>query len=595
MKHRLHKLFAALLAVMLLVSCLSLTAFADDQVGSGDEAEETVKHTYVLYQIFTGTANTENGVTTLSDLKWGKNGTGTEKNAVDSTVRKDLEKVSSDSSYSDSEQLAVIKQYANLVEEDAYSTTQPTKSGTTYVYNDLPAGYYLIADKAGSLAGKNATYTLYVAKVTSGKLVFEPKGSTPTVDKVIVDDGDKTANEAAIGETITYKLTGRISSEVANYNTYYYEFNDTLSKGLTYSGKDKVKVMLYFSAEDTTGKDVTKYFYISNGTSNSDGSTSIKIAMGDLKQLENLKDTEGNQLITLGETVRVVVTYEATLNQNAVINGANTNKVKLVFSNDPNNSGTGKNKDTPSETPEEPTKPDVVGETPEKEVSTYTTGLYITKTNSEGDRLSGAEFTLTGANIIKVKVATSTKFVEITDDNPAQEGEAIYYELISGAYTKADPNAEGADKKAYQAADDGTYKQYRMVTSTDLVEAKEDDKGNINVVGTVDKDSGVIYFVGLGAGTYTLAETTTPAGYNTMDPVTFTISFKDGVFSSTHDSIKFDSNDGLFHEVAINYPGSSLPHTGGIGTTIFYVAGTAMILCAGILLISKKRMKREGE
>jgi fimbrial isopeptide formation D2 family protein/LPXTG-motif cell wall-anchored protein len=591
MKKRLQKLLSAVVALTMLMGSLSICAAANDnEIDTQSDTSTTVKHIYELYQIFTGTYDgtaensTDSASSTLSDLKWGKNGTGTQGEDVPSDIIKALTGVGDESKYTDQEQLAVIKQYADLTDPYRGANDQPTKSGTTYVYSNVEPGYYLIKDQDGSLTGKNATYTLYVVKVVKNQLVFEPKGSTPTVDKKIIDNGEKSANEAAIGETINYQITGRISSQVGSYNTYYYEFKDTLSKGLTFDGTDSVNVKLYFSAEDTTGVDVTKYFY-KGATAQSDGTTVIKVAMQDMKQLENLKDLN----ITLSETTRVVLTYTAKLNENAVVNGPNENKVVLIYSNDPNTSGDGKNPGNPPENPEEPKPTTPTGETVESKTETYTTGLYITKTNSEGDRLSGAEFTLTGTNIVQVKVATKTEFVEITDENPASAGEAVYYELKSGAYTKAVP--DDTNKDAY--AD--TEKTYKMVTTTELVTGTAAD-GTYKVVGTVDASSGVIYFVGLGAGTYTLSETKTPAGYNTMDDVTFTVSFNADTktFTSTHDSIKFDSNDGLFHEVAINYPGSSLPHTGGIGTTIFYALGSILLLGSAVLLVVRKRMKNEA-
>lgn len=51
-----------------------------------------------------------------------------------------------------------------------------------------------------------------------------------------------------------------------------------------------------------------------------------------------------------------------------------------------------------------------------------------------------------------------------------------------------------------------------------------------------------------------------------------------------------DGNGGVH---VINYTGTELPSTGGIGTTIFYVAGSVLVLAAAVLLITKKRMSEE--
>jgi LPXTG-motif cell wall-anchored protein len=181
-------------------------------------------------------------------------------------------------------------------------------------------------------------------------------------------------------------------------------------------------------------------------------------------------------------------------------------------------------------------------------------------------------------------VSTKTKFTELAEGETTDD---VYYQLISGAYTKTSPTADGVDPNAYVS----TTKKYKMTTTTNLV--TKDSTGE-NVVGTVDSSSGVVYFIGLGAGTYILKETKTPDGYNTMDPIEFTIKFDSDTkaFSTTHRSVQFNSTDGLFHDIVLNYAGSALPHTGGIGTTIFYVVGSVLVLGACIALITRRRMNK---
>lgn len=116
---------------------------------------------------------------------------------------------------------------------------------------------------------------------------------------------------------------------------------------------------------------------------------------------------------------------------------------------------------------------------------------------------------------------------------------------------------------------------------------------------------------GLDDGDYILTETKTPAQYNTIAPITFTVTAEhniewttgnrnDILTSLTGDaasgtitfSPKTDDNNvqtGLETNV-INKSGSTLPTTGGMGTTIFYVVGSILVLGAAILLITKKRM-----
>lgn len=102
---------------------------------------------------------------------------------------------------------------------------------------------------------------------------------------------------------------------------------------------------------------------------------------------------------------------------------------------------------------------------------------------------------------------------------------------------------------------------------------------------------GTFNFVGLDAGTYTLKEITPPTGYNKLDS-NLTIEIK-AVHAEESDAkalVDLDASGKLSNTIE-NNKGSSLPETGGIGTTLFYLGGGAMVAVAGVYLISKKRMK----
>ncbi len=120
-------------------------------------------------------------------------------------------------------------------------------------------------------------------------------------------------------------------------------------------------------------------------------------------------------------------------------------------------------------------------------------------------------------------------------------------------------------------------------------------------------------FNGLDAGDYMIRESKTPAGYNTIKDITFTV-------TATHDSVSADpkltdlqvtaSDDtaitvekqeiensdpvvytftGIATTTIANFKGSVLPSTGGIGTTIFYVVGACLVVIAGVALVAKRR------
>ena len=86
-------------------------------------------------------------------------------------------------------------------------------------------------------------------------------------------------------------------------------------------------------------------------------------------------------------------------------------------------------------------------------------------------------------------------------------------------------------------------------------------------------------FTGLANGSYTLVESTVPAGYNKLDDTPVTIADSDVTLDNLAQTIN-----------VINNAGSVLPSTGGIGTTIFYVIGAILVLGAGILLVTRRRM-----
>ncbi|MGM9939139.1 MAG: isopeptide-forming domain-containing fimbrial protein [Catenibacterium mitsuokai] len=111
-------------------------------------------------------------------------------------------------------------------------------------------------------------------------------------------------------------------------------------------------------------------------------------------------------------------------------------------------------------------------------------------------------------------------------------------------------------------------------------------------------------FEGLDDGVYRLEETVTPEGYNTMNPnpLEFTISATHHVTDDNPQlltlsgkaetgDVTFVDNlvDGSLTTNIVNKSGSSLPETGGMGTTVLYAAGTLMILAAAAFLVMKKK------
>jgi len=95
-------------------------------------------------------------------------------------------------------------------------------------------------------------------------------------------------------------------------------------------------------------------------------------------------------------------------------------------------------------------------------------------------------------------------------------------------------------------------------------------------------NNGEAFFEGLADGTYYLVETKAPAGYNQLTEAKDVV-----VTGSITDATKLS----VTAEVA-NNTGTLLPSTGGMGTTIFYVLGAVLVVGAGVLLVTKKRMSQ---
>lgn len=104
--------------------------------------------------------------------------------------------------------------------------------------------------------------------------------------------------------------------------------------------------------------------------------------------------------------------------------------------------------------------------------------------------------------------------------------------------------------------------------------------------GGVDATGSVYTFKGLAAGTYKLVETEAPDGYNKLTNDITVVINADG-------KVQFDGSDPVNQNIVIdvaNFSGSTLPETGGIGTTIFYLIGAILVIGAGVVFVTRRRM-----
>lgn len=118
---------------------------------------------------------------------------------------------------------------------------------------------------------------------------------------------------------------------------------------------------------------------------------------------------------------------------------------------------------------------------------------------------------------------------------------------------------------------------YRVATPEEI------EKGQEAVI-----KAGDVEVKGLDAGKYILRETKAPVGYNRLtEGIEFVIE-KDNLVATVENGKYIEGGIRV-----INETGTLLPETGGMGTTIFYVAGGALVLAAVVVLITRKRMNAE--
>ena len=276
------------------------------------------------------------------------------------------------------------------------------------------------------------------------------------------------------------------------------------------------------------------------------------------------------------KTAPIYITYDAILNSSADLTSAgNINKVDLTYSNDPNYNYQGDNSNTDIPKSDEPT-----GQTPEALVKTFSTKIELEKVDgaSQTTKLDGVEFQIIGE---KLNVALGNNECYKRDDT-----NGTWYMLKDGSYTETVPTN---DTSAYIS----TTHKYKKETSSTTYSSWE----KVVAYGTTDND-GKIVFSGLADGRYYIKELSTKAGYNLLTvPVVIDIN---GTLQNDNTMTWNYSKDGgaagaSNQFVITNNKGTTLPSTGGIGTTIFYVSGGALVLGAGILLITRKRMSMKDD
>lgn len=632
------KRIASLLLALVMVIAMALPVMAADnnthKITVTQNTADKTEHTYDAYQIFKGDLAEKDGKKVLSNIEWGAGVNGDALLAAlqaDNTFNVVGEGEAKTNAFAN---CTTAAQVAEVLGGEAFKDSSVTESTLTDTFarvaeNNLTkvsgtatgtgnveitvtgSGYYLVKDKNNTVNTANGAYTRFMLEVV-GDATATVKSDVPSGDKKVYIDGSTTgdANNASIGSHVSYEITSKVPNHVG-YNYYYFIMNDTLSEGLTFDGASSVAVKV---GAVVLAQGTDYYVYTENVTPKT-----FRLAFANIMNY------------TVGD--EIVVTYSATVNDKAVVGTTgNPNTWNLQYSNNPDDTFDGKRPDgekTPG-LPDDETA-EALGQTPDEKTLTYVTELDITKyANSvaEDHLLEGAEFTLTGK---------SKQVVLNTVDYYKASKTGTYYLLLDGTYTETAPTGTGyveigvgtestttgyikdasgnyvipTDTDDYNGktlyklvkgtaekyADVNTKYEKKTVTETTYVDA------DVSIEMTTGED-GKISFKDLGAGTYTLTETVTPDGFNTLEPITIVIGFKepdkvsDGTEKCTW-TMTWNGKDvtangsGIFAQDVINNSGSLLPSTGGIGTTIFYVVGAILVIGAGVMLVVKKRMSRE--
>lgn len=363
----------------------------------------------------------------------------------------------------------------------AMVSADATDGKYTATFTDLDYGYYVVAVPGATLANASGQYATLVS-VDSTNVTANIKGDLPTVDKKVQVGGTgKDATDAKIGDTLTFTLTSTIP-DMSAYDTYTFNFKDTLSQGLTFGQVTSVTV------EGVTDPLTVNTDYTVTTPTVSDNTLTVA-----------MKDFKAKQQANAGKTI--TVTYTATLNEKAVVGGVgNTNSAKIQYSNNPSSGGTGES---------EPSK-----------VRVFTYGFTVDKyTGNKYDdaatRLAGAEFTLAPKNgdamsFVQVAAGSATTNAEyrvakanetgITTITTPASGKVVFRGLKNGEYTLTETKAPAGYNKLASAIgvkvdgqNDGTDTTDATVTITyDNNNGSDYDQTASNGVIPVQNKSGAI-------------------------------------------------------------------------------------------------------
>ena len=536
MKKAIKKLLAALLAVAM-VCAMAIPAFAYDTKEDLD-----TKHEYDAFQIFKGDVSDDN--TKISHVEWGKNIPHPEdflpKLRADSTLSSEFANADSlqkvldvmkDWTTSDDNSIAFARFVCNYIYTDTNANREPVKKGGhTGGFELDEAGYYLIVDTSPFSDGDSYhAYNSFLLKVNKAHYHVQ---ITPKVVKPTVEK--KVYDNNDIGSTGENNGWGSSADHAINEEFKFRliaKLPESENNGHAYDYYDKYSVIFHDTLSDGITYDRPDSVVIkSNGKTYVIPNDSSKYTIG--------LESQNYLVVKIPDVKACAKDAGFDLNDGATITvtyTAHLNENAAV-------NGSADNKNSVRLQYSNNPRPD--GEywgytpnyTPESEVYVYTYQLNNTKLaeNEHGAPLKDVGFRLYSDADYKNEVKLY------------QDGEFYY------------PIKDATDK------------------NKEAVEMKSAANGQFNVKG-------------LDAGTYYLKETTTPADFtpcSVIPPVTITA-------NHNGNRVEFDSSKLSTTIINKKAGGITLPSTGGIGTTLFYVVGGGLMVAAIVLLVTKKRMENK--
>ena len=423
MKKTFKKLFAALLAAALVLA-MAVPAFAVTNATKGSiTISNTVKdETYTIYRMFKlDSYNAESNTysyTVESDWE-GFFKTGAGGNYITLDGQNHPTWTAADEN--DSTTVAAFAKAALAWAADKkISGTKETATGDTVTFSNLDLGYYLVDSSLGALCGLNTT---------NPDATIKEKNEKPEIKKEVqTSAGDwSSENNAKIGDTVEYKVEIKVADGAQKYTV-----TDTMSKGLTFNNSS-----LKVTANDAVTTDYTL-------TSTTNGFTLV------------LPET---YVSTLTKGTTIIVTYNATLNKDAVIDGdGNANEVKLSYGNHQN--------------------------TVPSKVTTKSYQFDLVKVDGTTNKLlDGAEFELADGE-------TKLSFVKDTAGNyrVAAAGEDGATTTITVKNGKV--NIYGLAGKTYTLTETKAPDGYNKLVTSETVNLADGSKTHATIVGSVYKDGG---------------------------------------------------------------------------------------------------------